>query len=139
MGSTASVGRDETVCDIRTPGLAGGGSGTNSRLPVGGLPTISDMALPDKVELVKHMRSAFLQKVQELVVRRNEDDGTQAQGSAPVRATDIDDLLYAQIEIDQLVEDLRAVQGNGPLSVADLTQGVEHMFSKYDTDGMYFL
>ncbi len=92
------------------------------------------MALPDKVELVKHMRASFLQKVQELTVRRNEDDGSQAQALAPVRATDVDDLLYAQIEIDQLVEDLRAVQNNGPLSVADLTQGVEHMFSKYDTD-----
>jgi hypothetical protein len=96
------------------------------------IPTISDLEISDRIELIYHIRDSYQQKLEEITSRRSNKNRSQAPA---VRASDIDDLLYAQVELDNLVGDMRNMQGNGPLSVADMTKGVEYMFSKYDTDG----
>ena len=96
------------------------------------IPTISDLEISDRIELIYHIRDSYQQKLKEITSRRSNKNRSQAPA---VRASDIDDLLYAQVELDNLVGDMRNMQGNGPLSVADMTKGVEYMFSKYDTDG----
>ena len=126
----ASLSQLELVKDIRSQGAVNGQDVYNSLMSKS-LPTVSDLAIGDKVELFKHVRQAFQDKLSEITARPSNG----GRGTPPVRETDIDDLLYAQIEIDQLIDDFRKVQDTGPLSVADLTKGVEHMFSKYDTDG----
>eukprot|EP00946_MAST-07B_sp_MAST-7B-sp1_P001609 g1609.t1 len=130
----ASLSQLEQVKDIRVEGAESGQDMYNSLISKS-LPTVSDLAIGDKVELFKHVRQAFQDKLSEITARPSNG----GRGTPPVRETDIDDLLYAQIEIDQLIDDFRKVQDTGPLSVADLTKGVEHIFSKYDTDEFYHL
>ena len=129
MGSAISA--SESVRDVRQVG----GQDSKSGLDYHSLPTISDLEIGDRIELIYHLRSTYQEKIQEITSRRATDEGTSLP--PPVRASDVDDLLYAQIELDTLVDDLRKMQTGGPLSVADVTKGVEHMFSRYDTDGAY--
>ena len=124
----ASVGAMENVRDIRDNQSAE----TSTEDAYSSLPTISDLEIADRIELIYHLRSTYQQKIREIT---NRNPGEPRTTNPPVRESDVDDLLYAQIELESLVEDMRNLQGDGPLSVADLSKGVEHMFSKYDTDG----
>lgn len=133
MGSSLAVGAAEKIQDIRSQNTSSTGQNDYLNAMSQALPSISDLDMADKIELFRHMRGSFLDKVREIQSRPRKS----GRSMPPVRETDIDDLLYAQIEVDQLILDFRTVQDNGPLSVADLTKGVEYLFSKYDTDGMF--
>jgi hypothetical protein len=126
MGNTLGL---ESVQDVRNrpESKKQDGNGYNQSIP-----TISDLEVSDRIELIYHLRSEYHKKIREITSKQSNINRSQAP---TVRASDVDDLLFAQIELDSLVEDMRNMQGNGPLSVADMTKGVEFMFSKYDTDG----
>ena len=108
----ASLSQTESVRDIRGGGGGGGGGqDAYNSLMTQSLPTLSDLEIGDKVELIKFVRQAFQDKLREITTRPK----GVSRGVPPVRETDVDDLLYAQIEIDQLIEDFRAVQDTGPV------------------------
>ena len=129
MGSAISA--SESVRDVRQ---VGGQDSKSTLSDYHSLPTISDLEIGDRIELIYHLRSTYQEKIQEITSRRTATDEVTSLPPS-VRASDVDDLLYAQIELDTLIDDLRKMQTGGPLSVADVTKGVEHMFSRYDTDG----
>ena len=125
----AAVGAMEAVRDIRDNSERKSDKEEDS---YAAFPTISDLEIADRIELIYHLRTNYQKKIREITGRR---PGDVRSLPPTVRPSDVDDLLYAQVELDSLIDDMRSLQGNGPLSVADLTKGVEHMFSKYDTDG----
>ena len=134
MGSANSISQ-ETVHDVRSgrrPSVKGEGSNP-LQLDFQAALSVTNLPLAHKVELIRHLRSEYLHKMAEL------EDKPTDMAAAPVRPSDVDDLLYAQVELDSLVDDMKEAVRNGPLSVADLSKGVEEIFSHYDTDGMFLL
>ena len=61
----ASTSQTEIVRDIRADGGSGNGQETYNSMMSQSLPTLSDLEIGDKVELVKFVRGAFEDKLRE--------------------------------------------------------------------------
>lgn len=100
----------------------------------GGFPPLDSLSVEERLSLVRHLRSQYKSKVEEIVQARSQDGKAFSNDVPLVVAKDIDELLYAQIEIEGLIVSFKKLQDEGPMTEIDIDVAVSKLFKQYETD-----
>ena len=86
------------------------------------IPPLDTLSVEQRLELVRHLRSEYKEKVKSLIDSQN---GKETDIALPIVGTaDIDDLLYAQIEIEGLLTSFEKLRDEGPMTEIDIDVAV---------------
>jgi Ca2+-binding EF-hand superfamily protein len=97
------------------------------------LPLLENLTVENRLKLTRHMRKVYADKLKDMLEKQEKGEATQDE-PVIVSPTDVDELLYAQMEIEMLVSQFRKLEKEGPLNEMDIDQAVTKIFNQYPSD-----
>lgn len=103
------------------------------------IPPLDTLSVKERLELVKHLRKEYKVKVKSIVndkkKKKDPNSSTKNDDVLPIVTTaDIDDMLYAQIEIEGLITSFEKLRDEGPMTEIDIDIAVTKLFKQYELD-----
>ena len=103
------------------------------------IPPLDTLSVKERLELVKHLRKEYKVKVKSIVndKKKKKDPNSSSKNDdvLPIVTTaDIDDMLYAQIEIEGLITSFEKLRDEGPMTEIDIDIAVTKLFKQYELD-----
>eukprot|EP00944_MAST-04C_sp_MAST-4C-sp1_P007014 g7014.t1 len=110
------------------------GSSAENEQRGGGVPPLDSLSVEEQLSLIRHLRSEYETKVEEIVKTRSQDEKACSNDIPLVVTKDVDDLLYAQIEIEGLIASFKTLKDEGPMTEIDIDVAISKLFKQYETD-----